>query len=72
MAAGFHPELAAKKSGVSNDPVSDIKMSEKYIKMIWGDPDKADAVEQQTDGQGEAQIVEQNADNGEDTMGGAV
>jgi SPP1 family phage portal protein len=72
MAAGFHPELAAKKSGVSNDPVSDIKMSEKYIKMIWGDPDKADAVEQQTDGQGEAQIVEQDADNGEDTMGGAV
>jgi SPP1 family phage portal protein len=72
MAAGFHPELAAKKSGVSNDPVSDIKMSEKYIKMIWGDPDKADAVEQQTDGQGEAQIVERDADNGEDTMGGAV
>lgn len=39
LAAGMHPELAAKKSGVSNDPVSDIKMSEKYLKMIWGDPD---------------------------------
>lgn len=39
LAAGMHPELAAKKSGVSNDPVADIKMSEKYLKMIWGDPD---------------------------------
>ena len=39
LAAGMHPELAAKKSGVSNDPVSDMKMSEKYLKMIWGDPD---------------------------------
>lgn len=72
MAAGFHPELAAKKSGVSNDPVSDIKMSEPYIKMIWGDPKTVDAKEKQTDGQGEAQIIEQDADNGEDAMGGAV
>lgn len=39
LAAGMHPELAAKKSGVSNDPVADMKMSEKYLKMIWGDPD---------------------------------
>ena len=39
LAAGLHPELAAKKSGVSNDPVADIKMSDKYLKMIWGDPD---------------------------------
>lgn len=39
LSAGMHPELAASKSGVSNDPVSDIKMSEKYLKMIWGDPD---------------------------------
>lgn len=39
LASGLNPELAAKKSGVSNDPVSDIKMSEKYLKMIWGDPD---------------------------------
>ena len=35
----MHPELAASKSGVSNDPVADMKMSEKYLKMIWGDPD---------------------------------
>lgn len=43
LAAGMHPELAAAKSGISNDPVSDIKMSEKYLKMIWGDPDNPDA-----------------------------
>ena len=38
VAAGFHPELAAAKSGISNDPVADMKMSEPYLKMIWGDP----------------------------------
>ena len=38
MAAGLHPELAAAKSGISNDPVKDMKMSEKYINMIWGNP----------------------------------
>jgi hypothetical protein len=27
MAAGLHPELAAAKSGISNDPVKDVKMS---------------------------------------------
>ena len=72
MAAGLAPELAAKKSGVSNDPVSDIKMSEPYLRMVWGDPTKVDAVERQTDGQGEATITEADNDNGEDTMGGAV
>jgi hypothetical protein len=39
IASGLHPELAAQKSGVSNDPVSDIKMSEKWLKLMWGDPD---------------------------------
>jgi SPP1 family phage portal protein len=39
IASGMHPELAAAKSGVSNDPVSDIKMSEKWLKLMWGDPD---------------------------------
>ena len=39
IASGLHPELAAAKSGISNDPVSDIQMSEKWLKMIWGDPD---------------------------------
>ena len=70
MAAGFHPILAASKSGISYDPVADITMSDKYLKMIWGDPDKADEVEQQTDGQGEAVIIEDDRDNGE--AGGGV
>ncbi len=39
IASGLHPELAAAKSGVSNDPVSDMKMSEKWLKLMWGDPD---------------------------------
>lgn len=39
MAAGMHPELAMSKSGISNDPVSDLKMSEKWITLRWGDPD---------------------------------
>lgn len=69
---GLHPELALKKSGLSNDPVSDIKMSEKYLKMIWGDPDAAVKTEKQGNGQGEAEIIESDNDNGEDTMGGAV
>lgn len=65
LAAGMHPELAAAKSGISNDPVADMKMSEKYLKMIWGDPDKADEVEEQTDGQGEAEIIERSVSENE-------
>jgi hypothetical protein len=38
LASGMHPQLAAQKSGISNDPVADIQMSEPYLKMIWGDP----------------------------------
>lgn len=38
LAAGLNPELAAAKSNISNDPVADIKMSEPWLKMIWGDP----------------------------------
>lgn len=72
LAAGLHPEIALSKSGISNDPVADVKMSEKYIKMIWGDPDKADEVEEQTDGQGEAKIIESDNNNGENVMGGSV
>ena len=45
IASGLHPELAAAKSGVSNDPVSDIKMSEKWLKLMWGDPDNPEAGE---------------------------
>lgn len=68
LASGLHPILAAQKSGVSNDPVSDIAMSEKYLKLIWGDPDapKPDPAE------GEATIIEEDNDNGEDASEGAV
>lgn len=66
MAAGFHPELAAAKSGISNDPVADVRMSEKYIKMIWGDPDKTDSPE------GEAEIIEEDRFTGDNDTGGTV
>ena len=72
LAMGMHPELAFKKSGLSNDPVSDVKMSEKYLKMIWGDPDKVDEEEQQGNGQGEAIIVEEDRNNGMNETGGSV
>lgn len=72
LAMGLHPELALKKSGLSSDPVSDVKMSEKYLKMIWGDPDKVDEEERLTDGQGEAEIVETDNFNGENETGGSV
>ena len=65
LAAGMHPELAAQKSGISNDPVADIEKSEKYLTMIWGNPDapKPD---------GEAEIIESDNSNGEDETGGSV
>lgn len=68
LASGLHPILAAQKSGVSNDPVADIAMSEKYLKLIWGDPDapKPDPSE------GEATIIEEDNNNGEDASEGAV
>ena len=72
MAAGLHPELAAEKSGISSDPVKDMKMSEQYLKMIWGDPTKAVEAEQTDGGQGEAQITEVDANNGEGDTGGSV
>lgn len=39
LGMGMAPELAFGKSGISNDPVADVKMSEKWLKLIWGDPD---------------------------------
>ena len=72
MAAGFHPELAAEKSGISSDPVKDMKMSEDYLKMVWGDPNAVDKAEQTNGGEGEAKIVESDNDNGENDMGGAA
>ena len=64
MAAGLHPELAAAKSGISSDPVKDMKMSEKWLEMIWGNP--------ATGTKGEASIVESDNDNGENDTGGAA
>lgn len=72
MAAGLHPELAAEKSGISSDPVKDMKMSEEYIKMVWGDPAKVVEAEQNDGGQGEAEVIEPDNDNGENETGGAV
>ena len=72
MAAGMHPELAAEKSGISNDPVKDMKMSEKWLEMIWGNPNKVDQQEEQGNGQGEAEIEETDNFNGENDTGGAV
>ena len=72
MAAGLHPELAAAKSGISSDPVKDMKMSEKWLEMIWGNPETAVKAEKQGNGQGEAEIIEEDRDNGENETGGAV
>lgn len=72
MAAGLHPELAAAKSGISSDPVKDMKMSEKWLEMIWGNPEKVVKAEQTNGGQGEAEIIEEDRDNGENETGGAV
>ena len=71
LAAGLAPELAFAKSGISNDPVSDVKLSDKYLRMIWGDPDKADEAEKKGNGQGEAVIIEEDNNNGENAIGDA-
>lgn len=62
LAMGMHPELAFKKSGLSNDPVSDVKMSEPYLKLIWGDPNAADKTEEQGNGMGEIATVNETTD----------
>ena len=72
MAAGLHPELAAEKSGISSDPVKDMKMSEQYLKMVWGDPTKVVEEEQTNGGNGEAKITESDNFNGENDTGGSV
>ena len=71
LSMGMHPELAFKKSGLSNDPVADVKMSEKYLKLIWGDPDRAIQAEKEGDGEGEAIVIEEDNNNGENATGGA-
>ncbi len=64
LSAGMHPELAASKSGVSNDPVADIKMSDKYLKMIWGDPDALPEDEMLGESMGEEYGLQANAQRG--------
>lgn len=72
IAAGMHPELAAAKSGISNDPVKDMKMSEKWLEMIWGNPEKkaeevvqadktGNLAEEEKASRGEAKIIESDA-----------
>ena len=65
MASGLEPELAATKSGISNDPVSDVKKSEKWLKMRWGDPNAP--IEQP-----KTEIVETDNASGNNETGGAV
>jgi SPP1 family phage portal protein len=72
MAAGLHPELAMAKSGISNDPVKDAAMSEKYIKMVFGDPNRVVEEEAAGTGKGEATIIEEDRDTGDNPTGGAV
>ncbi len=71
LAMGMHPELAFKKSGLSSDPVADVKLSEKYLKLIWGDPDEAIKAEEAGNGQGEAVVIEEDNNNGENAEGNA-
>ena len=71
LAAGMAPELAFAKSGISNDPVSDVKLSEKYLKMIWGDPSEKIKSEEAGNGDGEAVIIEEDNNNGETAIGNA-
>lgn len=72
LAAGMHPQLAFAKSGISNDPVADVKMSEKYLRMIWGDPEQVVKTEEETAGEGEAKVIETDNFNGENDSGGSV
>ena len=70
LASGLHPELAATKSGISNDPVADIAMSEKYLKMIWGDPDAPDetAVDAPVDSEAGQPTVSMEQEKGVNAM----
>ena len=61
----MHPELAAAKSGISNDPVADMEMSEPYLKLIWGDPDDPMGLMYALDGQREVGEVGDQANTDE-------
>jgi hypothetical protein len=52
--------------------VKDVKMSEKWLEMIWGNPEKVVKAEQTDGGQGEDNIEEAESFNGENETGGSV
>ena len=72
MTAGFHPELAAEKSGISSDPVKDMKMSEKWIEARWGNPNEIDKAEEENGGKGDSTVIESDNYNGENETGGST
>ena len=37
---GFAPQIAFERSGLSSDPLTDIQVSEKYIKLKWDNEDE--------------------------------
>ena len=55
LSSGVEPTLAFGKSGVSSDPNADVKMSEKWLKMKWGDPDAPAAAKQAITGENGAE-----------------
>lgn len=67
MASGMHPVLAAQKSGVSNDPMGDMAMSEKYLKMIWGDPNKPEEEAGEQDGSAVGRAKQSTGEDRADT-----
>ena len=63
--------------------MKDMKMSEAYIKMVWGDPEAEAKAERQAmksgnleeeeqAAAGEAEIIESDSFNGENETGGSV
>ena len=60
LSLGMNPVLAFAQSGISDDPVADVAMSDKYLKMIWGDPDNPD---QQGSGKDAAQKSQDEGDH---------
>lgn len=69
LSSGLSPELAFYKSGVSNDPVSDVKLSDKWLKLRWGDPD-APPEEQMAGGTGASGGGSGGASSGGGSSGG--
>ena len=63
--AGMAPVLAFGKSGISNDPLSDVAMSEKWLKLKLGDPDREPTAEDQVIEEATDEVTtEEVVDNG--------